>query len=82
MADGSGSREVPWMALRARSEKWPREKSQKKFKESIRDKTPRSNGKSMETVIVEVNRTLRGWGNYFQGGVENVPERLEKWVIE
>lgn len=60
--------------------KWPREKSQTKFKEAIRAKTQRNNGKSMKTIIAEVNRTVRGWGNYFQGGVANVPEKLESWV--
>jgi len=60
--------------------KWPREKSQKKFREAIRAKTQRNNGKSMKAIIVEVNRTVRGWGNYFQGGVENVPQKLESWV--
>lgn len=34
----------------------------------------------MEANIVEVNRTVRGWGNYFQGGVSNVPIKLEGWV--
>ena len=60
--------------------KWPREKSQQKFKDAIRAKTRRSNGKSMNAIIAQVNRTVRGWGNYFQGGVGNVPQKLEGWV--
>ena len=60
--------------------RWPREKSQKKFKESIRAKTARNNGKSMEAIIVEINRTVRGWGNYFQGGVAYVPKKLQGWM--
>jgi RNA-directed DNA polymerase len=60
--------------------KWPREKSQMKFKDAIRAKTRRNNGKSMEAIIAEVNRTVRGWGNYFQGGVGNIPAKLESWV--
>jgi RNA-directed DNA polymerase len=60
--------------------KWPREKSQQKFKDAIRAKTRRSNGKSMNAIIAEVNRTVLGWGNYFQGGVGNVPGKLESWV--
>lgn len=60
--------------------KWPREKSQTKFKESIRMRTRRNNGKSMKAIIADVNRTVRGWGNYFQGGVANVPTRLESWI--
>lgn len=60
--------------------KWPREKSQTKFKDAIRAKTPRNSGKSMKVIITEVNRTVRGWGNYFQGGVANVPAKLESWI--
>lgn len=60
--------------------KWPREKSQTKFKDAIRDKTRRNSGKSMQVIITEVNRTVRGWGNYFQGGVANVPTKLERWI--
>jgi RNA-directed DNA polymerase len=57
----------------------PREKSQKKFKEAIRAKTRRNNGRSMKAIIAEVNRTVRGWGNSFQGGGVNVPRKLEGW---
>lgn len=63
-----------------RGYKWPREKSQQKFKEAIRRRTLRSDGRSMEEIIQRVNRTVRGWGGYFQGGVRNVPERLEQWI--
>ena len=31
-------------------------------------------------IIQCLNRTIRGWGNYFQGGVPNVPEKLDKWL--
>lgn len=34
----------------------------------------------MEAIIADVNRTVRGWGNYFQGGVANVPHKLEAWL--
>ena len=63
-----------------RGYKWPREKSCQKLKEAIRSKTPRSNARSMRRIIAEVNRTLRGWGNYFRGGVRNVPEKCDQWV--
>ena len=63
-----------------RGYKWPREKSCQKLKEAIRSKTPRSNARSMRRIIAEVNRTLRGWGNYFRGGVRNVPEMCDQWV--
>ena len=63
-----------------RGYKWPREKSRKKFKDAIRKETGRSNGRSLEEIIVRVNRRVRGWGNYFQGGVRNVPESLDGWI--
>lgn len=60
--------------------RWPREKSRQKFKESIRAKTRRGNGKSLKAIIAEVNRVIRGWGNYFQGGVSTVSPPLESWT--
>jgi len=46
-----------------RGYKWPREKSQKKLKDSIRERTRRHNGNSLKTVITRVNQVVRGWGN-------------------
>jgi RNA-directed DNA polymerase len=63
-----------------RGHKWPREKSQQKFKETVRQRTRRSSGQSLERIITGVNRVIRGWGRYFQGGVRNVPVKLEGWV--
>ncbi len=63
-----------------RGYKWPREKSQQKFKETIRQRTKRRNGQSLPKIITGLNRVIRGWGKYFQGGVRNVPQKLEKWV--
>jgi RNA-directed DNA polymerase len=60
--------------------KWPRDKSVRKLKDSVRAKTKRCNGHDMNTIIQRVNRTTRGWGNYFRGGVRNVPERLDQWI--
>lgn len=45
---------------------WPRAKSLKKLKEAIRQKTSRTNGTRLQCVVTNVNRTLRGWFNYFQ----------------
>jgi RNA-directed DNA polymerase len=60
--------------------KWPRAKSVAKFKDSIREKTPRGAGKSMAAIIRRVNRTIRGWGGYFKGGVRWVAVKLVKWI--
>jgi len=60
--------------------KWPREKSLAHFKEVLREETPRNSGQSLETIIGRVNRRIRGWARYFQGGVKNVYERLDQWL--
>ena len=44
----------------------PREKSLEKLKETIRAKTRRTNGDSLAKVISSLNRTLRGWFEYFK----------------
>jgi RNA-directed DNA polymerase len=60
--------------------KWPRTKSMDRFKDGIRELTPRSSGKSLTEIIVRLNRRLRGWHGYFQGGVRNVYETTDKWI--
>jgi RNA-directed DNA polymerase len=60
--------------------KWPREKSQKRLKDAIREDTRRSSGQSMERIIASVNRRVRGWGNYFRGGASTVSPKLDKWI--
>ena len=46
--------------------RWPREKSRKKLRDTIRAKTKRTSGHSMTQIIADVNRTLRGWFEYFK----------------
>jgi len=60
--------------------KWPREKSQQKLKDTVRQKTRRCNGQSLPEIIGLLNRTLQGWKHYFDRGVLNVPQRLDKWI--
>ena len=45
---------------------FPRQKSLAKFRETLRSKTKRTNGNSLQAIIVTVNRTLRGWYEYFK----------------
>ena len=49
-----------------RGTRWPRKKSLKKLKDTIRTQTGRSNGKSLPAITAEVNRTLKGWFEYFK----------------
>ncbi len=46
--------------------RWPRKKSWKKVKDTIRAKTKRNNGHSLEAIIQDVNRTSIGWFAYFK----------------
>jgi RNA-directed DNA polymerase len=59
---------------------WPHKKSVQKLKESLRRKTPRNSGRSLECTITDVNRTLRGWFAYFQHSRPFVFRPLDSFV--
>lgn len=63
-----------------RGMRWPREKSLDKFKAAIRQKTERTRSGSMNQIIEETNRTLRGWMAYFKHSIGNIFPPLDKWV--
>jgi RNA-directed DNA polymerase len=63
-----------------RLSRWPRKKSLKKLKEAIRQKTKRNNGQSLTVVIEQVNRTLRGWFEYFKHSHRYTFKPLDKWI--
>jgi RNA-directed DNA polymerase len=46
--------------------RFPREKSHRKLLESIRARTPRQSGQSLEDILQAINRSLQGWFNYFR----------------
>ncbi len=46
--------------------RFPRAKSLTRLKTTIRSKPKRTNGHSLGTIIHDVNRTLRGWFEYFK----------------
>lgn len=60
--------------------RWPREKSLAKVKDAIRRKTRRSNGRSLEVIIQDVNTTLKGWFGYFKHANFRTFEPLDGWV--
>jgi len=49
-----------------RGKRWPRDKSLMRIKDAIRVKTPRKHGHSLRVIIASVNRTTRGWFEYFK----------------
>jgi len=63
-----------------RGYRWPREKSLNKFKDAIRGKTRRTNGHSLEAIILDVNRTLKGWYAYFKHSHKTTFRPLDSWV--
>lgn len=63
-----------------RGYRWPRKKSLQKFKDTIRSKTKRTNGQSLQAVIAEVNRSARGWYGYFKHSHWTTFKPLDQWV--
>jgi RNA-directed DNA polymerase len=60
---------------------WPRQKSTQKLKDSLRKKTRRNSGRSLECTIADVNRTLRGWFAYFQHSTrKSIYKDLDGWL--
>lgn len=58
----------------------PRTKSEQKLKDSIRAKTKRTNGTSMDCMIGTLNPTLRGWFTYFRHCHGNVYSALDRYI--
>jgi RNA-directed DNA polymerase len=63
-----------------RGYRWPRKKSLKKLKDTVREKTRRTNGNSLEAIITSLNRTLRGWFEYYQHSHWTTFEPVDGWV--
>jgi len=60
--------------------RWPRSKSLKKFKDTIRAKTKRTSGQSLPMIIVNINRTLRGWFAYFKHSHPKTFHLMDGWI--
>lgn len=63
-----------------RGRHWPRAKSLTKLKETLRAKTPRNRGQSLAIIIDDVNRTTRGWFQYFQHSPRHTFTHLDAWI--
>ena len=63
-----------------RGYQWPRAKSQAKLKDTIRQLTPRTSGKSLREIVAQLNQSLKGWRAYFDHGVRGAYEELDKLV--
>ena len=63
-----------------RGYRWPRQKSMRKLKDTIRAKTRRTNGHSLQAIITDVTRTVKGWYEYFQHSHYTTFAPLDQWV--
>ncbi len=57
-----------------------RKKSWHRIKDTIRTKTRRKRGDSLERIIADLNRTLRGWFRYFQHAHPRAFIVLDKFI--
>ena len=60
--------------------KWPRKKSLARLKDTIREKTGRTRGGSLPQICEELNRTLRGWFEYFKHSQATAFETVDGYV--
>jgi RNA-directed DNA polymerase len=57
-----------------------RPKSLRKLRETIKPKTRRTNGKSMEAIVYDLNRTLKGWFGYFKHVHPSELGETDQWL--
>ena len=57
-----------------------RKKSLTKLKDVIRDKTRRTRGDSLEMLVADLNRTLRGWFGYFKHAEPRIFDIIDGWI--
>ena len=61
---------------------FPREKSIRRFKDQVRQRTQRRVPLNTEELIQWINPVLRGWGNYFKRAhVRLLFNRLDRWIV-
>ena len=65
---------------RGRLIKLVRPKSLRKLRESIKPRTRRNNGKSMEAIVADINRTLTGWYAYFKHVHPSELDQIDRWM--
>jgi RNA-directed DNA polymerase len=63
-----------------RGSKWPRQKSQKKLRDSLREHLARGRSGGMRQILAEINPILKGWYGYFQFSVPSAMLRVDEWV--
>lgn len=65
---------------KGKQKRWPRKKSMKRFKDTIRLITKRTSGLSMETIIAKLNLVIRGWYQYYRHSSSYTFKALDGWI--
>lgn len=60
--------------------RFPRGKSLKKFQDSVREQTRRTNGRSLPYTCSKLSSRLRGWFNYFRHCHWSIFRELDGWI--
>lgn len=63
-----------------RGMKWPRKKSMDRLRDAVRMKTRRSHGESMGKICGNLNRTLRGWFEYYKHSKAKTFEDVDGFI--
>lgn len=63
-----------------RGTRWPSRRSANRFREMIRSKTKRTKGHNMERIIWDVNRSTKGWFEYFKHSDKRTFSYSDGWV--
>jgi RNA-directed DNA polymerase len=63
-----------------RAMRWPRQKSLDKFKDKVRQLTPRTSGQALLVTISKLNAMLFGWFQYFKHSHFTTFGRLDGWI--
>jgi RNA-directed DNA polymerase len=65
-----------------RGMKWPRQKSQKKLRDRLRELLPRGRSGSVSQILGEIKTILKGWYGYFKYSHPSAMQRVDEWVRE
>jgi len=65
---------------RGRLMKLVRPKSMRKLRDSIKPRIKRTSGRSMEAMVFDLNRTLRGWYGYFKHADPRALLGVDEWT--
>jgi len=60
--------------------RWVRDKSLQGFKDKVREKTKRTRGESLRTIIEDLTPMIRGWFGYFKHAARPTFKPLDKFI--